>query len=171
MHWQTGGSCLVIRPIDISISAGFVFTTARFTFRWLVQSKQHSARAVIDNSPVCPILALVSSSACLLTVVVTDTFYLVLVRSLIMASLSWLWFSAAPWRTKLSSWQCELVCAALWWSCCLRFLKERMDGIFRNIFFIGRNHLRHCQTEESFPNCVISPLFMSTMFIGCSTKT
>lgn len=54
-----------------------------------------------------------------------------------MASLSWLWFCAAPWRTKLSSWQWELMCAALWWSCCLRSLK-RQDGWEFEVTFRGR---------------------------------
>lgn len=60
-------------------------------------------------------------------------FYLVLIHSLIMASLSWRCFSAAPWRTELAGWQWMCMCAALWWSRCRRFHKGRLGLGFTKI--------------------------------------
>lgn len=76
---ERGGCCLVIRQIDISISVAFVFYNRRFHseahFRYSVQSKQQSPRAISDNLlrvSVC--VCVCCSSACLLAVVVSDTF-------------------------------------------------------------------------------------------------
>lgn len=93
-------------------------------------------------------------------------FNLVLIRSLIMAPLSWVWFSAESWRTKPSDWQHKLMCTALWWSP-RQFLNGRLGRSWGQHFERNENLVKHGQTRQKLSDRSTPAMFQHTSPVLC----